>query len=291
MPGFEGVGMVDIDSETLFNAAAAALTTIAVLFFVFSVDLGLSPVSKTLLALGFLAGVFAISQRTTDRQLTLLGYAAVVVSLVGIFFDFVNTFDLGNEATVLGLLLLAAALFVLRTRFDGGNRLLTGRQATSLFGVVAALVALVLVVDVVTGGLAYELQPESRIEITQSPRGDVRVASVVVNNPTPLPERVETPNYGVCVAGDWSEYRRPSEPEREERPPVRAHLNVQDGYNEHVWGFGSKTYPVTLYLDAANTTGESFPVERTAACPDDETGDPYIAVFQSDTDDPRRYAV
>ena len=283
--------MVAIDSETLFNGAAAALTTIAVLFFVFSVELGVSPVSKTLIALAFLTGVFAISQRTTDRQLTLLGYGVVVVSVVGLFFDFVNTFDLGNEVTVLGLLLLAAALFAVRTRFDGGNRLLSGTQATYLFGAVAAVVALVLVVDVVTGGLAYELHVENRIEITESPRGDVQVASVVASNPTPLPERVETPNYGVCAAGDWSEYRHPSEPEREERPPVRAHLNVQDGYNEHVMSFGSKTFPVTLYLDAANTTGETFPVERTTACPDDETGDPYIAIFEGESNDPRRYAV
>lgn len=283
--------MVDIDSETLFNGAAAALTTVAVLFFVFSVELGLSPVSKILIALAFLAGVFAISQRTTDRQLTLLGYGVVVASVVGIFFDFVNTFNLGNEVTVLGLLLLAAVLFALRTRFDGGNRLLTGSQATYLFGAVAAVVALVLVVDIVTGGLAYELQVENRIEITESPRDDIQVASVVANNPTPLPERVETPNYGVCAAGDWSEYRHPSEPERDERPPVRAHLNVQDGYNEHVTSFGSKTYPVTLYLDAANTTGETFPVERTADCPDDETGEPYIAIFEGESNDIRRYAV
>ncbi|WP_049985491.1 hypothetical protein [Halobellus rufus] len=282
--------MVAIDSETLFNGAAAVLTTVAVLFFVLNVDLGVSPVTKTLLAVGFLAGIFAISQRTDDRQLTLLGYGVVVVSIVGVFFDVVNTFDLGSGATVLGLLLLAAALFVLRTRFDGGNRLLSGKQATYLFGAISVIVAVVLVVDVVSGGLAYELQVENQIEITDSPREDVQVASIVVDNPTPLPERVETPNYAVCAAGDWSEYRHPGEPEREERPPVRAHLNVQDGYNEHVLGFSSKTYPVTLYLDAANATGETFPVERTDSCPDDESGSPYIAIFES-SENSRFYAV
>ncbi|WP_336023932.1 hypothetical protein [Halobellus salinisoli] len=283
--------MVALDSETLFNGAAAVLTTIAVLFFVFNVDLGTSPVTKILLAVGFLAGIFAISQRTDDRQLTLLSYGVVVVSVVGVFFNLVNTFDLGSSVTVLGLLLLAAALFVLRTRFDGGNRLLTGTQATYLFGALSAIVAVVLVVDVVSGGLAYELQVENQVEITDSPREDLRVASIVVDNPTPFPERVETPHYAVCAAGDWSEYRHPGEPEREERPPVRAHLNVQDGYNEHVMGFDSKTYPVTLYLDAANTTGESFPVERTEACPDDESGSPYIAIYEDPNDNPRLYAV
>ncbi|WP_144904593.1 hypothetical protein [Halobellus captivus] len=283
--------MVDIDSETLFNAAAAVLTTIAVLFFILNVDFGLSPVTMTLLAVAFLTGIFAISQRTADRQLTLLSYGVIVVSVVGIFFDLVNTFSLGSESTVLGLLLLAAALFALRTRFDGSNRLLSGKRAAYLFGAISALVALLLVVDVVSGGLAHELQVENRIEITDSPRGDVRVASLVVSNPTPLPERVETPRYGVCAAGDWSEYRRPGDPSREGRQPVSAHLNVQDGYNEHVMSFDSKTYPVTLYLDAANTTGETFPVERTESCPDDETGSPYLAIFEGSTNDPRYYAV
>jgi hypothetical protein len=278
--------MVDIDSETLFNGAAAVLTTIAALFFVFNVELGVSPVSKILLTLAFLAGVFALSQGTDDRQLTLLAYGVVVVSVVGIFFNLVNTFDAGSAVVVAGLLTLAALLFGLRTRFDDQNRLLTATQARSLFGGLVVIAVLVLAVDVGTGGLAYELQPQSQIEITESPRGDNRVASVVVSNPTPLPERVETPDYAACAAGDWSEYRY-AEPERERRPPVRANINVDDGYNEHVMSFGSKAYPVTLYLDATNTTGETFPIQRTDACPSSDSGAPYIAIFEG-PDDPRR---
>ncbi|WP_435184185.1 hypothetical protein [Halobellus sp. EA9] len=277
--------MVDIDSETLFNGAAAALTTVAVLFFVFNVEWGYSPVSKVLLALAFLAGVFAVSQRTEDRQLTLLGYGVVVASVVGVFFDLVNTLEAGNAVTVFGLLALALVLFGLRTRFDERNHLLTAGGATRLLGALAVVAGVVLVVDVATGGLAYELQPGSQVEITQSPRDELRVASVVATNPTPLPERVETPDYAVCTAGDWSEYRQPTEPGRE-RPPVHADLNVQDGYNEHVMSFGSKTYPVTLYLDAANVSGETFSVRRTDACPDDATGEPYLAIFESSSDRP-----
>jgi hypothetical protein len=283
--------MVDIDSETLFNGAAAALTTLAVLFFILNVEFNYSPVSKVAIVFLFLALVLAISQRTDDAQLTLLGYGVVVVSVVGLFFDVVNTFNVGSELTVLGLLLLAAVLFALRTRFDDRNHLLTGRQAASLLGVVAVLAVVVLAVDVATGGLAYELQPESQIEIAESPREDLRVASVVVTNPTPLPERVETPNYAACAAGDWSEYRLPSEPGRERPSAPRVHLNVQDGYNEHVMSFGSKTYPVTLYLDAANATGETFRIEQTSSCPDDESGTPYIAIYERAMDKRRVYPV
>ncbi|RLM84138.1 hypothetical protein D3D02_14850 [Halobellus sp. Atlit-38R] len=283
--------MVDIDSETLFNGAAAALTTLAVLFFILNVEFNYSPVSKVAIVFLFLALVLAISQRTDDAQLTLLGYGVVVVSVVGLFFEIVNTFNVGSELTVLGLLLLAAVLFALRTRFDDRNHLLTGRQAASLLGVVAVLAVVVLAVDVATGGLAYELQPESQIEIAESPREDLRVASVVVTNPTPLPERVETPNYAACAAGDWSEYRLPSEPGRERPSAPRVHLNVQDGYNEHVMSFGSKTYPVTLYLDAANATGETFRIEQTSSCPDDESGTPYIAIYERATDERRVYPV
>ena len=272
--------MVDIDSETLFNAAAAALTTVAVLVFVFNVDLGLSPVTTVAVAAAFLAGVVAITQHTDDRQLTFLGYGVVVVSTVGVFVDFVNTLDLGSGVAVLGFLAIAAALFGLRARLDDANRVVSGRTATRLFGVLAAVAAVIVAVDVASGGLAYELQPENRIEIDGDARQNPVVASVVVTNPTPLPERVDTPRYEACAAGDWRDYRRPSEPEATDRPPVRANLNVDDGYNDHVLGFASRTYPAYLYLDAANVTGESFAVERTSACPDDDTGEPYVAIYE-----------
>ena len=277
--------MVDIDSETLFNAAAAALTTVAVLVFVFNVDLGLSPVTTVAVAAAFLAGVVAITQHTDDRQLTFLGYGVVVVSTVGVFVDFVNTLDLGSGVAVLGFLAIAAALFGLRARLDDANRVVSRRTATRLFGVLAAVAAVIVAVDVVTGGLAYELQPENRIEIDGDARQNPVAASVVVINPTPLPERVDTPRYEACAAGDWSDYRRPGEPEATDRPPVRVNLNVDDGYNDHVLGFASQTYPAYLYLDAANVTGESFTVERTSACPDDDTGEPYVAIYEGG--DPR----
>jgi hypothetical protein len=270
--------MVDIDSETLFNAAAAVLTTVAVLVFVFSVDLGHSPVSEVGIAVAFLTGVVAITQRTDDRQLTFLGYGVVVVSVVGLFLDIVNTLDLGTEATVIGLLAFAAVLFGLRTRLDDTNRLVSGRTATVAFGAVTALAVLLLLVDVATGGVAYELQSENQVEISE-PRGQVSVATVVVTNPTPLPERVDMPDYAVCAAGNWSEFRRPPEPDAHDRPPVRANLNIERGFDDNVMGFSSRSYRASLFLDGANLTGETFPVERTTACPDDDSADPYIAIY------------
>lgn len=270
--------MVAVDAETLFNAAAATLATAAVLVFVFNVDLGYSPVSEVAVVAAFLAGVVAITQRTDDRQLTFLGYGAVVVSAVGVFADVVNTLDLGSGVTALGLLGIAAALFGLRARLDDANRLVSGRTATRLFGALAAIAAVIVAVDVVSGGLAYELHPEPRVEITDDPRDNPVAATVTVTNPTPLPERVDVPRYEACAAGDWSDYRRPAEPDRTERPPVRVSLNVDHGYNDHVLGFGSRTYPAYLFLDAAGVAGETFPVERTAACPDDD-GAPYVALY------------
>ena len=282
--------MVDVDSETLFNAGAAALTTVAVLVFVFNVDLGFSPVTTIAVAAAFLAGVVAITQRTDDSQQTFFGYGVVVVSTVGVFVDVVNTLDLGSGVAVLGLLGIAAALFGLRARLDDANRLVSPRTATYLFGALTAVAVVILVVDVVTGGLAYELQPENRIEIDGDSRQNPVAATVVVTNPTPLPERVDTPRYEVCAAGDWSEYQRPAEPEATERPPVRANLNVDDGYNDHVLGFSSRTYRAYLFLDATNATGESFAVERTSACPDDDTGEPYVAIYEGG-DSRRAYPV
>ena len=139
---------------------------------------------------------------------------------------------------------------------------------------------MILAVDVATGGLAYELQPEPRVEIDGDTRGNPVAATVTVTNPTPLPERVDTPQYAVCAAGDWSEYRPSGDPERTEGPPVRASLNVDDGYNDHVLGLSSRTYRAYLFVDAANVTGERFAVERTSACPDNDTGEPYIAIYE-----------
>jgi hypothetical protein len=270
--------MVDVDSETLFNAAAAAVATIAVVQFVLNVDLGYSPVSEVALAVGFLAGVFAITQRTDDRQQTVLGYGVVVVSGVALFFDVMGTFGVDDGVTVLGLLVIAGVLFGLRTRLDDESRFVDGRRATYAFGVVAGLAVAILLVDVVTGGLAYELQPASEVELSDSRRDEVRVASVVATNPTPFPERVEAPEYRACAAGDWSAFRPPSEPGEPDRE-VRVGVHVQDGYNEHVFGFGTKRYPLVLNHGAANTSGETFPVRVTEACPDEGTGAPYVALF------------
>lgn len=276
--------MVDIDSETLFNVAAAAVATVAAVIFVLSVDFGYSPVSEVALVAAFLAGVFAVTQRTGDRQLTVLGYGVVVVVSVALFFDVVNTFDVGDLPTVVGLLCIAALLFWLRTRLDEGSRFTTGTRARNAFAVVAALAAVVLIVDVATGGIAYELRPASQVEVPDTQRDQLRVATVTASNPTPLPERVDTPRYEVCTAGDWSAFGPPTGPDGRQRA-VRANLDVQDGYNEYVLGFGAKTYAVELYLDGANLTGETFPVRTTADCPDEETGSPYLAVFTAPDDD------
>lgn len=282
--------MVQLNSETLFNAAAAIVATIAALIFIVNVEFDYSPVSKVALVLAFLAGILLITQRTGDNQLTVLGYGVIVTSCVALFFDAVNTFDAGNTLTALGLLVIAALLFALRTRLDENHRFLTGTGARNLFGVLAALAAVVLVVDVATGGLAYELRPESEVEVVEEPRGESRIATLVVTNPTPFPERVDTPRYAVCPAGNWSEFAPPSEPGEPERE-VRLHVDVQSGYNEHVFGYGTRSYPVFVYLDGADLDGETFPVETTSGCPDEGAGSPYIALFEVPEDRSYGYAV
>lgn len=272
--------MVRIDSETLFNGAAAFISTIAASFFILNVDFGYSPVSKILLVLLFLAGIFVITQRTADLQLTVLGYGVIVVSSLVLFFDVVNTFDVENTLTVLGLLGIAGLLFYLRTRLDEDSHFVTGKRATYALGIVGVLTVAVLLVDVGTGSLAYELQPESEIEYADSRHEETRIASVVVRNPTPFPERVRSPNYGVCTAGNWSEYRRSPDSDGRQQE-VRANVYVQDGYNEYVFGYSTKTYPVELHIDGTDIQGEAFPVEVTSTCPDEETGPAYIALFEA----------
>lgn len=284
--------MVELDSETLFNGAAAVVATVAALMFVFNVEFPYSPVSKVALVATFLAGIFLITQRTGDYQLTVLGYGVVVTTAVGLFFEVANTFDVGTTLTVFGLLVIAGLLFALRTRLDEENRFVSGTVAGYLLAAVAVLAALVLVVDVATGGLAYELQPESEVEIAgqHEHRGESRIASLVVSNPTPLPERVETPRYEACAAGNWSAYAPPT-PEGEPEREASLHANVQSGYDEHVLPFGAKTHPITVYVNDADVEGESFRVETTGECPDEDTGTPYIALFEVPDDRSGVYAL
>lgn len=271
--------MVDLGSETLFNAAAAAVSTVAAVFFVVNVEYAYSPVSKFLLVLLFLAAIFAVTQRTGDRQVTALGYGVIVVTGVALFFEVVNTVDAGDLATVLGLLAIAGLLFWLRTRLDDGHRFTSGRRATAALGVVAALAVLVLAVDLATGGLAYELRPESEVVYEGDGREGTQVATLAVTNPTPLPERVRAPRYAACAAGNWSAHRPPADDG--ERPrEVHLHVDVRDGYDDHVGGFGTRTYPVVLHLGGAEIEGERFPVQVTSACPDDRSGAAYIALFE-----------
>lgn len=284
--------MVDVDSETLFNGAAAAIATIAVLVYVLNVEFPYSPVTKYALAIVFLAGVFALTQRTDNHQLVLFGYAAILISIVAMYFEIVSTFELGDTATVLGLLVIAAAIFSLRSLLDEESQFLSGRKATSAFLVIAAVVALILVLDVGTGGLAYELQTQSQVTFTgeQEYGEQARVGTIDVRNPTPLPERVEVPAYAACTAGNWSTYRPHPNPDA---PPeeVRVHLRIEDGYNEHVFGFGAKSYPVVLNAEMIVPSETSFTVRQTDSCPDTDTGDPYVAIFETSEGRPDYRAV
>ena len=276
--------MVEIDSESLFNGAAAVLGTAAVVFFVTNVDLGYSPVTEIGLVVVFLAGVFVLTQVTDDTQLVLLGYALIVTSSVALFLAVVNQFDVDEAGIVVGLLLLASSLFVLRYRLDRDHRFVSPATARSALGVVAVATAVVLVVDVGTGGLAYGLQTQPEVEVPAGGTdGEVVVATVRAHNPTPLPERVEPPDVGVCAAGNWSRYRPVSEPGEAARE-VRLHGSVSGGYNDVVFGFGTKTYPVTVYLDRNRIRGGTFPVRRTESCPSAGTGRAYIAVFERSAD-------
>lgn len=269
--------MVDVDSETLFDAAAAFVTTVAIGVFVVNVDWPHSPVSKLLLVLAVLAGVFAVTQRTDDEHLRLLGYAAIVVSALVVFFDVVGSFDLGDGAATVGLFGLAAVLFWLRTRLGESSRFVSGRVATIAFGSLAIIAAIVLVVDLATGAVVADLRAAPQVQFAGDRETASAVGTVVVENPTPLPEQVELPRIGACAAGNWSAYRRIDDGEAH---PVDVEANARHGYGDLVWSYGQRSYPVGLHVGGENLAGKTFSVERTSTCPDDTEGTPYIALYE-----------
>lgn len=282
---------MDLDSETLFDVAAGAIATVAVLFFLFGVDTGLSPATTVVAALAFAGGVFAVSQRDDDRTLLLVGYAVVVVTVVGLVARVVSLFEAQSAITVGALLLLAVAIFLLRGRLDAEGRLLTPGRARAVFAVLLVLAVVVVAVDVGTGGLTYDLDARETVTVPGDGEyhGELTVATLFATNPTPLPERVEAPEYRACTGGNWSAYRFPGDADRPGREAeVRAYVN--DGYNEHVLSFGERAFPVDLNVNGRNVSGETFPVRVTESCPADTSGDPFVALFP-DPDTPRRIAV
>jgi hypothetical protein len=275
--------MFDVDSETLFTAAAAGVSTIAVSIFTLNVELGYSPVSKLLIVGCFLTGVFALTQRTHDRQLTIFGYGVIVVSAVVVFFETVSTFDLGDAVTVVGLLAIATALFLARYALDADNHLVTGQRATYALGLVTAVTVGVLLTDIVTGGLAYELRLNDNTTVSQE-HERLPVGSLTATNPTPLPEAVDAPQFQSCTVGNWTAYRPPrDEPERH---AVESDIHVDSGYNEHILSYSEQSYPVLLHLRAENITGEPISIMRATECPATDTGAPRVAVFEANTDLP-----
>lgn len=279
--------MVSVDSELLFDVAAAAITATAVLVFAFAVDLGGSPATEQALLVAFLGGVFAVTQRSEDRRRVLAGYGVVVVGALAVLTDAVNALSLGSTATVLGLLALAGALFGLRGRLDEDGRLVSGRTATRAFAVLAALAAAVVVVDVVTGGLAYELQPGSTVEVRGEPVATGTAGTLVADNPTPLPQSAEPPAYGACAAGNWSAHEFVPDGEERAPEPVRADARVYDRYDSYVPSFGQQRYAVEVRVDGVSVDRLTVPVEVADACPDDEEGDPYLVLYAVDDDSPQ----
>ena len=280
---------MDFDSETLFNTAAAAVATIAVVLFIIDHGFPYSPVSKSMLVLAFVAGVFAVSQATDDDQLTLLGYGVAVVALVALLLDLTGQFNVETPLQVAGLLVLAAGFFGLRTLLGNESRLVSDSRAKQAFAVVTVLAVVVLTVDVVTGGLAYELAYQEEVQMSSGPEVAAEFGAVVVSNSGPFPERVDIPSYSVCTAGDWSAYR-PETSDGEQRP-VGAHIQIRHGYGDHVFGFGEKRYTAVIQLHAAEAAGEQFLVQRTEGCPSDESGDPYLAVYKRSENAPYRTPV
>lgn len=241
-----------------------------------------SPVSRAILVVAHFVGVIALSQATNSDRLTLWAYVAVVVSAVALLLQVTDTVAIATMGGALVLFLLTIALFDLAARFGTPDRFVPGRRAKQVFAVVVVLAAVVVTVDVVSGSLAYELRTgeEAHVAAGSDAAPVAFLGEIAVTNSGPFPQRVSIPEYSVCPAGNWSAYR-PETGDGETRP-VTAHLEADGYYGEYVSGFEQQRYAAILLLGAENVDGESFPVERTDRCPDDEDAEPYLAVFEGD---------
>lgn len=268
-------------SETRFLATAVTVSGVAALLLVGNLRVTHSPISDGVLVAACVVGLLAVSQVSDDDRGILWGYVALVVSVVAVGLELTGTVAVGTMAGSLVLFLVMLGLFELADRFGVPGQFVPRAWAKQVFLVVVVLAIVVVTVDAASGALAYELRTGGEVRVTQ--RGMQAplafLGEVVATNPGPFPQRVDITAYDACAAGNWTAYQ--PESADGERRPVTVYLQADGYYGEYVSGWGEHRYAAILLFDASEIDGEQFPVRRTDRCPDEENGDPYLAVYEA----------
>jgi hypothetical protein len=274
------------DADAVFGAVAVGISGGAAGLLLTDAGVVHSPVSRATLVVTHFVGLIALSQATNDDRLTLWAYVAIVVSAVAVVLEVTDTVAIATLGGALVLFLLTIALFDIAARFGAPGRFVSGPRVKQLFVAVVVLAAVVVTVDVVSGGLAYELRTgeEAHVAAGSDAAPVAFLGEIAVTNSGPFPQRVSIPEYDVCPAGNWSAYR-PKTGDGETLP-VTAHLEADGYYGEYVSGFEQQRYAAILLLGAENVDGKSFPIERTDRCPDEDDAEPYLAVFRGEETQP-----
>jgi hypothetical protein len=257
--------------KTALQVVGVLAGTASVLYFVYVSDVGLSPVTRSLVGLSVAAGLAAASLVTDDAWDAVSLYLLSGVSFLGASVHLLQTYSVDGVGTLFVLLALTAVALGVSRNWD---RLTAPAASTVRVAVAVAVVLSVALVgvDLGTGGVSHSAELVDSVTVSEGSDREVRLGTVTYRNPSPIPKEGEYPRYGACLVGV-------SLPDRYEG---RAETGVSVDFhsNRLVPGGGSVTLEITTHLprEATNAT-TTFAVVRSDACPD-SAPTPTIAVFE-----------
>lgn len=247
--------------------------TASVLYFVYAGDIGLSPVTRSLVGLFVALGLAAASLTTADAWDTVSLYLLAGVSFLGSSIHLLQTYSVDGVGTLFVLLAVTVvALGVSRN----WNRLAAPSPGAVRGAVAVALVLSVALVgvDLGTGSVTHSAQLVDRVTVSDGYDRQVRLGTVTYRNPSPIPKEGDYPRYEACLVGV-------SLPDRyEERGRVQLGVSVDYYSNRLVPGGGEVALNASTHLprDVTNTTS-TFSVLQADSCPD-SSATPTIAVYE-----------
>jgi hypothetical protein len=261
----------DIDEAKILYGLGALFGIGALLYFARDLVFDLSVTVKSLLLLlgfvAFFAAANATERPTLDTVLYVLSGGAYVVFL-GYMTDQYDVGETGIFLTLAASSMLFIGLgYLLRER----ERRLSLRQARYVLVGVAVLASLLVLIDLLGGGIVYTATLESQVTMGEEPQAVV--GTVVAQNEFVAARTVSSPSVDACVYAL-------------DRREAHARLEAPDQYRyggPRVLGGGDE-FEMEIkvrYERPENTTGTAreFAVERAPECPDESSvTDPTIVV-------------
>lgn len=199
----------DIDQSRVLYGLGGFLGVISILYFGQELILNLSPTIKSFILLLGTAGFLSAGEYVGHKTLKSSFYIFSAFSYLSFLVYTIFKFQLGSGSTFL-LLAFSSAVFIgLGYLRSGKGYEMKRDRARFILSVVIAVVALVMVLDVVGPQPQYSLELEEEVEVVEGE--EFQVGVLEIRNDFLLSRGVEVPTYRGCLGdtGYGGVYIRP----------------------------------------------------------------------------------